>query len=370
MIDPYSVGIIQSEIILANTRDDMERNLRRLEEMIEFLAVAGRAEFPVRLIVAPETVLNGAHFSPTCPAPHDIPSFVEGLTVTIPGPEMDRLGKKCQEHQLYFAASTYTREPRWPDRVFNTGFLIAPSGKVVLKYQKANTTNNLVAIASAPHDMWDEWTRVNGDRLEDFFPVVDTEIGKLGVCMCYDRCFPEVGRAFAVQGCEVLCNPTIWGDWWMSSTDEMWQIQTRAHAVNNSMYVVAPNAGASDDSTGRYPKGLAPGNSMIVDYRGRVLAAADHPGETVILATVNIPELRQHRLKNHWFNPIPQVRSELYAKIYEQPLWTKNRFLERPPQSIAEARGVHDSIVRELLERGVFLAPDHVGAVPPGIEGT
>lgn len=360
MIGTYSVALVQSVIRVASTPEDVEKNLRRTEYLVDVAVAVGRAEFPVRLVVAPETFLTSVHVSETCPAPGDIQWYIDNLAIDIPGPVTERVGAKCKEHGIYFCGTAYAREPHWPDRLFNTGFIIGPSGNVVLTYPKINTSNHLLAIACSPHDMYDEWTKVYGARLEDFFPVVDTDIGKLGVSICYDRVFPEVGRAYGVQGCEVLCNPTVWVGTY--GVDD-WQVHTRAMAMYNSMYVAAPNSGGSDDPAGAHPGGMVFGQSMIVDYRGRVLASTPGPGETVTLATVNIPDLRRHRLENHWFNQIPQIRSDLYAKIYEKPLWARNRYLSRPPRSVSELRQAHDEIVRDLSEQGVFLPADHVGPV-------
>jgi hypothetical protein len=42
------------------------------------------------------------------------------------------------------------------------------------------------------------------------FPVAETQLGVLGVCVCYDLRFVEVARLLALQGAELICVPAAW----------------------------------------------------------------------------------------------------------------------------------------------------------------
>ncbi len=63
------------------------------------------------------------------------------------------------------------------------------------KYRKVNTWIPWEVHAS-PHDL--------AGYADDPFPVVDTEIGRLGVAICYDWLFPETIRQIAFNGAEVI----------------------------------------------------------------------------------------------------------------------------------------------------------------------
>ena len=196
--EPYSAGIIQPDIIIADSLDDVEKNLKRTLELIDYLVQFGHLEFPVKLIVAPEFFLQGWHLTEVTPSPAGIAKCMESFAIKIPGKETEKIGERCKKYNCYFVGAAISVDDHWNDRFFNIGFVINPEGKVILRYFKHNTITNQVCCSMAPHDMWDEWTKFYGDKLQDFFPLSDTPIGKIGVCQCYDRTFPEVARAFAI----------------------------------------------------------------------------------------------------------------------------------------------------------------------------
>jgi len=79
--------------------------------------------------------------------------------------------------------------------VFNTTCLVGPGG-VLSKYRKVDPWIPW-ELSASPHDL--------PDAGDDPFPLVDTEIGKLGVALCYDWLFPEAIRQIAVRGAGVYC---------------------------------------------------------------------------------------------------------------------------------------------------------------------
>ena len=55
-----------------------------------------------------------------------------------------------------------------------------------------------------PHDVYDWWVEKYGRNLQAFWPVVDTEIGRLGIMMANEGSYPENARALALNGAEVV----------------------------------------------------------------------------------------------------------------------------------------------------------------------
>src|ERR1700752_843076 len=93
--------------------------------------------------------------------------------------------------------------------------------------------------------------------------VVDTPVGRLGLSVCYDVRFPELSRHLSAAGAQLLAVPSAF----TSPTGRAhWEPLLRARAIENLCYVVAPA------QSGFHPSGREPyGDSMIVDYWGRVL---------------------------------------------------------------------------------------------------
>ncbi len=164
-------------------------------------------------------------------------------------------------------------------------------------------------FAPTPHDVWDRYVDLYG--IEGVFPVADTEIGKLACCASEEILFPEIARALALRGAEVLLHPTS-----EVASPELTpkEIARRARAIENLMYVISANTG------GIYGEGI-PGNSVdgmskIVDYKGRVLVSAD-VGETMVAnAEIDLAALRANRQKPGMPNYHARQRLELFSEVY------------------------------------------------------
>jgi len=121
----------------------------------------------------------------------------------------------------------------------------------------------------------------------------------LGFSVCYDIRFPELYRSLALKGSKVIFVPSSFT---MTTGKDHWKVLLRARAIENQVYVVAPNQiGGSDGLINAY------GRSMIVDPWGNVLATAMDK-ETIITTTLdvdflddvrrNMPVLKHVKLKS------------------------------------------------------------------------
>src|SRR5205814_6585821 len=99
------------------------------------------------------------------------------------------------------------KHPDLKDRFFNVGFVIDPRGRVVLKHYKVSPLFP-VEHSVCPHDVYDWWVGKYGRTLDAFWPVVDTEIGRLGIMMANEVSYPENARALALNGAEVVYRAT------------------------------------------------------------------------------------------------------------------------------------------------------------------
>src|SRR4029453_15832082 len=99
--------------------------------------------------------------------------------------------------------------------------------------------------------------------------VVDTELGRIGMIICFDGDYPELSRITAVRGAELIARPSA-----LLRSADLWELTNRARAYDNHVYVVGANA------TGVDPAGVVYfGNSMIVTPISEVVArAASHQG--------------------------------------------------------------------------------------------
>src|SRR5471032_383269 len=146
----------------------------------------------------------------------------------------------------------------------------------------------------SPHDVYDWWIEKYGRTLDAFWPVADTKIGRLGIMMAMEGNYPENGRGLAMNGAEVVYRASMPAPF---TENDVFEISNRARALENNMYIVAPNIGSYHLDVD-HPVGIdaGGGQSMIVDYRGQLVGKQrDTNGSTFVAGVINIEALRHHR---------------------------------------------------------------------------
>ncbi len=302
-------------------------------QMIDHSVVGYEPFFPVRLVVFPEF----AHAAPVYPTASELRQH---LAVEIPNEHTERYVEKAKELDVYIQTGTFLEvDPAWPGAVFNTTCLIGPDG-LLSRYRKVNPWIPWEVHAS-PHDL-------EGYN-EEFFPVVETEIGRLGVAICYDWLFPEAMRQLTAAGAEILIRVSAYMDpWGAKAPMDWWTVINRARAIENLAYVVASNQGARLKN---YPPFSWPGGSMIVDFDGRILAQADEgAGEKIVVAEVDVGALRRARRQRRGHNHLAHLRSEAYP-VYRQKYYPAHSYPSARESGGDRLVEDNDQLIGEVLQR-------------------
>ncbi|MEM7396502.1 MAG: nitrilase-related carbon-nitrogen hydrolase, partial [Verrucomicrobiota bacterium] len=124
------------------------------------------------------------------------------------------------------------------------------------------------------------------------YPVFETAVGKVGVYICYDRHFPEGARALALNGAEIIFNPsaTVAG-----LSEYLWKLEQPAHAVANAVYVGAINRVGTEAPWGI---GEFYGQSYFCDPRGEFLVTASRDKDELITADLDLDRIQE--VRNTW----------------------------------------------------------------------
>ena len=142
------------------------------------------------------------------------------------------------------------------------------------------------------------------------FRVWDTAVGRIGVGICWDQWFPEVARAFALAGAELILYPTAIGseptepDW---DSAPHWQRVMQGHAGANLIPVVAANRVGVEVGS-RFTLEFY-GSSFIAGPTGDKITEADRTSETVLTATFDLDEVAS--LRRSW-GVFRDRRTDLY----------------------------------------------------------
>lgn len=343
MVAPYTaVGLIPT-VRGIRKRADIMINIEHLTHMTKAAAWLSSLDLPVRLIALPEGALQAFNDEVL---DLDHAEFARTCAIDIPGPETKALGKIAREYNAFIMAQAKARHPDWKDRFFNVGFILDPKGEVILKHYKVSPLFP-VEHSMCPHDIYDWWVEKYGNTLDAFWPVVDTEIGRLGIMMANEGSYPENARALALNGAEVVYRASYPHP---ATGNEYFEIQSRARALDNNMYVVAPNMGTYylfPDSD--VPIDTFGGRSYIINHRGQIVGKQDYGGvSTYVAGVIDIEALRFHRGHAQWDNWLKDIRTELYQILYRDPIYPKNLYLRRKPMKHAEYR-------REVIEKQIAL---------------
>ena len=133
--------------------------------------------------------------------------------------------------------------------------------------------------------------------------VLETPFGRICVAICYDLRFPELARAAAIDGCDVLVYSSAWVDG--PRKVEQWRTLLRARAVENEVFV----AGLSrcDREFGTAKRDYA-GHSCVFDPLGDEMAAAGLE-EALVIADIDVSAIAQARAA---MPVLDHRRSDLY----------------------------------------------------------
>ena len=295
-VERYYAAACQIDLPNPRKRDEIPVRTGRMLEMIDYAVSGYQPSFDVRLVVFPE-------FGHAAPVYATSEELLDHLAVPIPNEHTDQYVKKAQQHDVFIQTGSFLEsDARWPGHVFNTTCLIGPQG-ILSRYRKVHPWIPW-EVHTSPHDLegYDE----------PLFPVVDTEIGKLGTAICYDWLFPEAIRQLGAAGAEVMIRVSAYMDpWGTAEPMDWWTLINRSRAIENLAYVVASNQAAA---LGNYPPFSWPGGSMVVDYDGRILAQANAgPGEQIVVGPIDLAALRHERERRRAHHMMAHLRHEAYT---------------------------------------------------------
>jgi predicted amidohydrolase len=220
-------------------------NLDKLVSMTRRCVDATGAE----LVVLPESATTG--FTPGIPT-----ADLWELMSELPGPVVAPLVDVAAELGIHLVVGSYERGPT-PDVIYNSSVLVDPAGEVLGVYRKT-------------HPFYSEGVGGGGWVTPgDTVAVCDTELGRIGMIICFDGDYPELCRIQAVLGAEVICRPSA-----LLRSADVWELTSRARAYDNHVFIIGANAVGAD------PAGvLYFGNSHVVTPIGHIVAkAATHEG--------------------------------------------------------------------------------------------
>jgi formamidase len=181
----------------------------------------------------------------------------------IPGPVSDRLCELARSlNRWLIPGSMYEVDG---DKLYNTALVISPQGEIIRKYRKM--------FPWLPYE--------DGVTPGNEFCVFDIpDVGRFGLCICYDMWFPEVARTLVWQGAEVILQPTSTP----TSDRELELVMCRANALFNQCFFISVNGVGT----------WGGGRSTIIDPDGRILQEAS-TNQTILTEMIDLDHTTRTR---------------------------------------------------------------------------
>jgi N-carbamoylputrescine amidase len=229
----------------------------------------------------------------------------------------------AQETRAHIHASLYERADGEDGLGFNTAIVVSPDGELLARTRKLH-----IPVTAGYHE--DRYFRP-GPGDSEAFPLVrlqpelhqldhpaDSQVDAvrdevhLGLPTCWDQWFPEVARAYSLEGADVLVYPTAIGsepDHPEFDTQPLWQHVIVGNGIANGVFMVAINR------IGNEPPLTFYGSSFISDPYGRILAQAPRDEPAVLVADLDLDQRRD------WLELFPFLttrRPDTYASLAEE----------------------------------------------------
>ena len=256
-----TVSCAQLQPRLGDKKYNLEKMKAYVEETME--------KYPkTNLIVFPELMVTGYE--------GEVEDF-QSMAETLPeGESMKFMGELAVKYNIHIVYGLAERDPLMTDVLYNAAVLIDNKGTPLGTYRKVH-----------PFAGEKVWCRAGCD-----YPLFDTEIGKLGIMICWDTAFPEVARSYALQGADLLIVSTNWENPYADD----WDLITKARAFDNTLHLVAANRIGDDGKTLSFF-----GHSKIIDPIGREIAALDEEKEGIISAEIDLLLTQTERARYYTF---------------------------------------------------------------------
>ena len=283
-----TIAAVQAAYILMDQRACLEKAITLLQQASD--GGAGIVVFPEAFIPGTPIWIDSR---PIWDGDADWYAMLVDQAVVVPGPVTDALGEAARAAGTYLVIGVQEREQHG-STIYNTTLYFAADGALLGKHRKLMPTGSERTV----------WGMGDGSTL----PVFDTPHGRLSGLTCWENFMPLARYYLYSQGVDIWAAPTLaQGDGWIATM--------RHIALEGRCYVIGVNPclhvdqipddfphrdslwTVDDDSDGW----VEPGNSVIVDPTGKIMAGPARHEETILYADLDLASVHAAR---RFFDPV------------------------------------------------------------------
>lgn len=249
-----------------------------IQKMIKYVERA--KENNADLIIFPELSITG----------YVLRDLIYELAEIVPdGTSTKELEKVAKQNKIYIVFGLPEKSEKAEAVIYNTAVLVGPEGYIG-KYRKMHLPT---------HSVFEEKRYF---RLGYEISVFETEIGRIGLMICYDIFFPEVARLLKLKGAQLItcisASPSV--------RKTFFEILTAARAIENNSFLAYVNLVGVENGLEFW------GGSRLISPSGNIITKAEYDKEDFILGEINLKDTRHVET----FVPVlKDLRPELYEKM-------------------------------------------------------
>ncbi|MEM2105553.1 MAG: carbon-nitrogen hydrolase family protein [Candidatus Bathyarchaeia archaeon] len=272
MKETFKVALAQ----MSCYRAEKEKNMGKMEKIIK-----EAARKKAGLIIFPELSLTG----------YVVRDEIYNLAETIPGPSTEAMEKIAKKTGTYVVFGMPELSEKTKATIYNSAVLVGPEG-FVGKYRKMHLPT---------HSVFEEkrYFRPGYEAV-----ALDTNLGRVGLIVCYDIFFPELSRLTRLKGAQlIICisaSPAV--------RKAFFEALTVARAIENAVFLAYVNLVGIEDGLQFW------GGSRLVGPNGKVLVQAKYDEEDLVMCDVNYGDIKPVEV----FVPtLKDLRPELFDELKE-----------------------------------------------------
>jgi len=258
-------------------REDKKANLQKIQELTMKAKQQG-----ADLAIFPEMSLTG----------YVVKDQIYELAETIPGPSVEAIEALARKTGMHIVFGMPEVSQKTQATLYNTAVLVGPNG-FIGKYHK---------MYLPTHSVFEEKRYFRPGYQPAAF---DTELGKIGLTICYDVFFPEVFRLTRLAGAQLIvcisASPAV--------RRSYFEVLTAARAIENTAYLAYVNLSGVEDGLQFW------GGSRLVSPTGDVLVKAKYDEEDFVTCQVDYHDLRTAET---FIPTLRDLRPELFEQLKKQ----------------------------------------------------
>ncbi|MEM4713169.1 MAG: carbon-nitrogen hydrolase family protein [Candidatus Bathyarchaeia archaeon] len=255
-------------------RGDKQANIRKIEEY-----TANAKQHGAELVIFPELSLTG----------YTIRDELFELAEKIPGTSATAIEKTAKKYKVHIVFGMPELSGKAQATIYNSAVLVGPEGYIG-KYRKMHLPT---------HSVFEEKRYFRPGYQAGAF---ETDVGKIGLIICYDIFFPEVCRLTRLEGAQLIvcisAAPAV--------RRSFFETLTVARAIENATFLAYVNLVGIEDGLQFW------GGSRLVAPNGKIIAKAKYDEEDLVMGEVDYADIKPVET----FVPtLKDLRPELFSKL-------------------------------------------------------